>query len=232
MKHLIKLIICFLITAILMFFFYHLQGQESKCIEYKVIEHEICIDSIATFSDWDKFKLEMFYLAGRLTKEHEFTISQYTLYDYLMKTVFAECKFKTGTAAINRLSDARGAIQWMPKLRRKLGVPEDVHNMPLSLQVPYIETYFNYKIDRHKIDTKKIKSFVDVYCIVFAPAYADNSKNSILYSRHKNCGAFCWKHKKRKCAYHANKGYDISKDGRIRKAEIESYVLNKHYRKK
>ena len=229
MKHLFKLFICFAITAFLMFCFYQMQGQPEV---QKEIKEEICFDVQSCVSDWDKFRLGMYNLSGRLTSSYEFEITQYQLYDFMMKTVFAECKFKTGKAAINRISNARGSIQWMPKLRKKLGVPENIHEIPLHLQIPHIEKYFNYKIKRHRINTKKVKSFVDVYCIVFAPAYSDRSKDSVLYSKHRNCGSFCWKHKRKKCSYHANKGYDITDDGEIRKYEISEYVLNKHFRNK
>lgn len=169
-----------------------------------------------SWSPWDSFRIATMDLACRMNREFKFGMSDIRLYDALMKTFFAECKFKVGKAAINSKSDARGIIQWMPGLRRKLNVPENIHEIPLKNQLPYVYEYFKYKVDRHNMDTSKIDEFVDIYCIVFAPAYADRELWHAMYSKPTK-------------AYLYNQGYDYNDDGKITKWEVNHYILNKHY---
>jgi len=165
-------------------------------------------------SDWDNFRKKTFLMAVNLKNDYSMPMSEVFLYDALMKTFYAECKFKIGAGAINKVSDARGLIQWTRRTRKKLNVPEDIHTRPLAEQVDHADQYFRYKIWAHKMDVCKIDSVIDIYCIVFAPARADKPIDYIVYSKGK--------------AYSQNRGYDTNRDHKITKREIEERIL-RHY---
>lgn len=203
--------------------------------------HDVLIKDEKHYTKWDAFRYATYRLAEGLNTEFHTSLSDVQLYDGLMKTFFAECKFKVGDDAVNGLSGAKGLIQWMPSIRKKLDIPNDIHNYELVDQLPYAHTYLVDVINKHNINPKKIDKFIDVYCLIFAPAFADANDNAVFYVscqyRAKQCPYFKnmnkkWKHKGKRCAYHSNNGYDLNKDGKLTKSEISDYIIGKHYKKK
>lgn len=190
-------------------------------------------------TDWDRFRLAAFDTAQALRKDYGFNLTDVQVYDGLQKTFFAECKFK-GSAA-NPISSAKGIIQFMKSTRKRLDIPHDIDKLPEIKQLHYVSLYYRDCIKRHKIDGRKIDSFIDLYMVVFAPSCTTAPDWKTVYTsclhRHKGCGYFKRPNGKRmnrgrRCAYHSNLGYDTDGDGRITKAEIRDRILNKHYRNK
>lgn len=55
------------------------------------VEH---LEAFRSLSYWDSYRLEMYRMAQRLVNKYEFSISPVRLYDYIMKTVYAECNLE------------------------------------------------------------------------------------------------------------------------------------------
>lgn len=226
-------------------------------IKYRI--HGVYKEDTNSLSDWDKF-CKAVYLAAVDIKEEcpDIPLSEVYLYDYLMKVVYAECKYNWGTAqetlngvlikydknqakhgktkkirdyhrslayrnGINWRSDARGIIQFMPKTRKKYEVPHNINEYPLHEQVPHLKKYYIDKLKHQwtsskggNLDLTKIDNFMDIYCITFAPATADDHDNAAMYSSGK--------------AYSQNRRYDRNNDGVIRKREVAQYIINKHFK--
>lgn len=182
-------------------------------------------------STWDLFRLKMYILAEELDSIYNFPLKPIELYDYMMKTTFAESKFDG--SAKNSKSTAKGGWQYMKNTREQLDIPHNVDKIPLHEQVKYKKKYFMYKMKSQKIDPSKVDEFVDVYCIIFSPGNADEPSSKLLFRTCSRSKRRCKKKGNSKwlCAYHANNGYDVNKDGNIKKKEIGDYILNKHYKK-
>jgi len=178
---------------------------------------------IGQLSNWDKFRQATYQLAIELNCQYNYQMTDLHLYDSLMKTFYTESTYKRGQGAINKKSGAKGIIQFLKSTRAKLNVPDDINNYKLHDQIPFVKKYFQHKMRLHKIDPSKINEFIDIYLIVFAPAYSDNDPDTVLYS--KKC-----KSKNRcKCAYHSNRAYDTDKDGKIKKDEVKKYIIGRHF---
>ena len=229
-----------------------------KEIKYRI--HDVYKKDTNSLNDWDKF-CKSIYLAAKDIKEEcpNIPLSEIYLYDYLMKVVYAECKYNWGVAerevdgvlikynrklaknsnsniternlhrsiaysnGINWRSDARGIIQFMPRIRKKYGVPHNINEYPLHKQVPYLKKYYINKLKYQwtsskggNLDLTKIDNFMDIYCITFAPATADDHDNATMYSSGK--------------AYAQNRRYDRNNDGIIKKREVANYIINKHFK--
>ncbi len=183
-------------------------------------------------SEWDLLRKHTYKLAGNFKLNYpDVPVDQLYIYDALMKVFYVECKYKVGDGAINNITDARGIIQWMPKTRKKLSVPNDIHTWPLYKQLPHVENYLMYKIRSHKIKTRKLNDFIDFYMIVLFPRAADKHMDYKIFDEKckERCGKF--RSGKKWCAYHANSGYDANKSGRVTKREIRTYILTKHFQK-
>ena len=210
------------------------------------IEIDTCEEFVP--SEWFKFKSAAYDTACSLNKDLGFNMSNLQVYDGLMKVFFSESKFK-GTAA-NPISSARGIIQFMRSTRNKLGIPHNIAELSELEQLHYVSLYYRDRIKSHNIDCKKVDSFIDIYMVVFAPAYTTAPDWKCVYKSCEHGKKICpWyavclsmvkankesalvKGKdRRRCAYHANWGYDRNKDGKILKAEIRDYILKKHYQK-
>lgn len=184
-------------------------------------------------SDWDRFRIAAYDTCISIGHRHKFAMDDIQIYDGFMKTFFAESKFHASTRAINSITDAKGIIQFMPNIRKKLNIPDNVYHYKLIDQLPYVSKYIDFKMKRNSINGRKIDSFVDIYCLIFAPAYADAPSDAGFY---KSCTLrkiqcpYKRKGKGKRCAYHANFPYDVNKDGIIRKNEISDYILSKHYK--
>lgn len=181
----------------------------------------------------DKYRAGLYIMAGMAKKKYKtIPLDTLDLAVAFSKVGYLECKNRVGVSAINKHSDARGVWQWMPSYRKKHGVPEDVYDFELHEQLPYMWQYFCHKMDNQyttptggRLDHSKIKSWVDVYALIFAPRFADDGLDVQFY---KSCGGKC-KNKKRKCAYHGNQGYDYNKDGAITKRDIRDRAEAKHF---
>lgn len=220
--------------------------KERKVIKEKAIELiskyrvlTLINKSTDSLSDWQKFQKGVYLMAVDIKQIYPIALDTIGLYDSFMKTAYAECKFAVGIGAINKISDARGVWQFMPKYRARHNVPENVHTLPLYKQVKYMYEYARYKLDNQwttnkggSINTTKIDDFIDVYCLIFAPKYTDDPDHVTLYAKCKKPKAckYSRKGKGRRCAYHANQGYDRNKNGLISKGEVGKYILNKHYK--
>lgn len=178
---------------------------------------------LGELSKWDKLRYSTYLLATELNQKYKFGMTDIKLYDSLMKTFYAESTYKTGDKAINKNSGAKGIIQFLKSTRKKLDIPDDINEYALHDQIPFVKRYIEHKIKLHKINTSKIDDFIDVYLIVFAPAYSDNDMDSTLYSKKCKSKSSC------KCAYHANKAYDINRDGKINKQEVRDFIVKKHF---
>ena len=183
-------------------------------------------------SEWDKFRAVAYDTCVSIGRRHKFGMTDLQIYDGFMKTFFAESKFHASKKAINPITKAKGLIQWMPSIRKKLNIPDNVYHFKLVDQLPYVSKYIDFKMKDNRINGRYVNSFVDIYCLVFAPAYADAPDNAGFYKsctqRKKQC-PYKRNGKGKRCAYHANSAYDVNKDGVIRKNEISKYILDKHY---
>lgn len=192
-------------------------------------------DDFESLSNRDKYRAGLYVMATLAKKRYpKLGIDTLDLAVAFSMTGYLECKNKVGNAAVNRHSDARGVWQFMPRHRKKYGVPENVHMLELHEQIPYMWKYFCHKIDSQwtnddgdPLDQSKIKEWIDVYCLIFAPKFADDGLDAAFY-RSCNGKTYCG-NVKRKCAYHGNKGYDHNNDGAISKRDIRDRAIKKHF---
>jgi hypothetical protein len=181
----------------------------------------------------DKYRAGLYVMARNAKNRYPLlSIDTLRLAVAFSKVGYLECKNRVGQSAINKHSDARGVWQWMPKYRKKHGVPENIHDFQLHEQLPYMWAYFCHKMDNQyttptggRLDATKIKYWVDVYALIFAPRFADDALDVGFY---KTCGGTC-ANRKKKCAYHGNRGYDYNNDGYISKRDIRDRAEAKHF---
>lgn len=206
--------------------------------------------------DIDKFRKELYLMGQRIKEDYPIAMSDIELLIAFRKVVFLECKNKTGCAAINGGcnwkanggSNARGAIQIMPKFRERHGISEYDHELPLYQQIPNIEYFIRHKLKNqwveirpegadnsdNRLDPTKITHWIHVYALVFSPMNANKDidtpfyRDCTRYNRSKPC-RYNSKGRKVKCSYHGNSGYDIDNTGYITLRNIMDYADKRHF---
>ena len=196
-------------------------APESDLIKLRNLDEKMDVRELEfeeTLSVWDSTRLAYFALSKDLVYDYDIPMQPIQFYDKLMKVMYAECKFKTGHAAINKKSNAKGAIQWTKRMRKRLDVPENINELSLINQLTYVEEYFRHRFDG-MVDGSKVKTFADVYMIIFAPAYANSPDSKVMYAMKSKCP---------KC-YTQNRAYDRNGDGKITKGEAAIEVIRRYY---
>lgn len=171
---------------------------------------------------WNRFRREMYLVADSLYIIHQDKMSDIVspvlLYQWLMRTLHAESKYNP--AAVNKKSDATGLIQLMPfhwneyGFRSKKSIIK-THELDQCWSIVF--RWFDEEFKgRYKKTLNQIDSFIDVYLVVFLPAFADDPDDKLLFSKKSNPG---W--------YRQNSGYDVNKDGDVFKYEINSRITKK-----
>lgn len=175
-------------------------------------------------TNWNCFRFEAWEIALR-TKERypSIGLTELQIYDFMMKTFRLESGFLANAAT--KLGTAQGIFQCTASNRKRLGFPKNWLKLSPIQQLPYYEKYLFASLDAIK-DHSKICDRGDFYMINFMPAYADAADTKVL-ARH--CGGKCkaFGHSKHFCAYHANKAFDLNKDGKITKGEVHQLVDRK-----
>lgn len=128
--------------------------------------------------------------------------------DWLMQVFWAESRLKAN--AVNPKTKAVGLIQFMPDTAKGLGTTvEALRAMNAVQQLDYVRLYFlPYK--------GKMKSYYDVYSIVFFPALIGKPDNWVLQTKNLSPGVIAKQ----------NPIININKDGQITVAEFKKYVYN------
>lgn len=174
-------------------------------------------------TDWDRFRLAVYKTAISLKETYpNINGTPKQIYSWSMKTFYQESGYDPH--AKNPHSSARGLFQAMAATRKALNMPV---GLSLNEQVDYYQKYIKMQINSQKIKTDNLNSVGDWYLIVFYPALADKSDNTVF----AKCAGFNAKYcnKKggwKKCNYHANPIYDLNKDGVVYKKEICHHIEN------
>ena len=202
-----------------------------KTFKNKKINKVLNIVYTDSLVEWDYFRIATYDLAEDFKQKYQFDMEVDEIYRALMKVFYIECSFKTGELGINLKSNAKGIIQFTSRTRNTLSVPENINEYELIYQLPFVFDYFEHKIKQQRTKTHLINSFVDVYCVVFAPYFADKPDGAHVYSSCKKRTDKCKFYNKSKnsfCAYHGNRIYDVDKSGIIQKYEIADYLASKY----
>lgn len=189
----------------------YIQAQQAHLKQGKSIPVAQLIDyPTEKTSDWDIFRLRMYSMAKELKFDHGLKASHEQIYNWTMKTIFIESGYKPD--AKNPKSTAQGLIQCLKSTRESLGVHGELTDYSAIQQVGIIHHYFNRKIST--VGAENINSFIDFYMLVFYPRASSKPLNYTLFRQGSK-------------AYKANKGYDLNKDGEVKKAEIASFINRK-----
>jgi hypothetical protein len=129
--------------------------------------------------------------------------------NWLMQAMFQESGLDS--TAVNPISKAVGLIQFMPATATGLGTSTDaLRKMSNIEQLNYVQKYLStYK--------GKIKSFVDLYMCIFFPVAIGKPGDFVLETRNLSAEKIAKQ----------NGIYDLNKDGKITKAEVEAAILKK-----
>lgn len=130
--------------------------------------------------------------------------------NWIMAVMFIESR--CNPQAVNSGSHATGLIQFTKKTAENLlnTTVEHIEKLNACQQLPYVKTYLKKQKGK-----RKINSLIDTYLLVFFPAAIGQSNNYVLQT------------KDRSAAYYAklNSGYDLNKDKRITKGEVEQSIM-------
>ncbi len=112
--------------------------------------------------------------------------------------------------AVNRITGATGLIQFMPNTAKGLGTTTaELYEMDNLEQLEFVYKYLNsYKGQMHSLS--------DVYLAVFFPAAVNKSNDDILQTSSLSAAKIAAQ----------NPGFDVHKDGKVTKGEIESFLKN------
>lgn len=126
--------------------------------------------------------------------------------NWLMMVMWAESK--VNPRAVNPTSGATGLIQFMPNTARSLGTTtERIKQLDAVEQLYYVQKYFAWK-------RGKMKSYYDVYAVVFFPAAIGKPDNWILKTPRTLASTIA----------RQNPAINLNKDNEITVAEFKAYV--------
>lgn len=127
--------------------------------------------------------------------------------NWLMQVMYSESRLRANN--INPISKATGLIQFMPATAKGLGTTvEQLRTMNAVQQLDYVYKYFlPYK--------GKMKSYYDVYAVVFFPAMIGKADSWVLQAKNLSPGIIAKQ----------NPVVNINKDGQITVAEFKQYVF-------
>jgi hypothetical protein len=128
--------------------------------------------------------------------------------DWLMQVMWSESRLNP--AAVNPISKATGLIQFMPATAKSLGTSVDaLKSMTAVQQLEFVRKYFlPYK--------GKMKSYYDVYAVVFFPALIGKPDTWVLQTARLSPGVIAKQ----------NPVVNVNKDDKITVAEFKEYVYN------
>jgi len=128
--------------------------------------------------------------------------------NWLMSVMLLESSLNP--QAINKITGAVGLIQFMPATAKELGVTLDqLYDMDNIQQLDYVYKY----LSRYK---GKMNNLSDVYLSVFFPAAVNKSNDYILQTSSLSAAKIAAQ----------NPAFDMDKDGKVTKGEIESFLQN------
>lgn len=116
--------------------------------------------------------------------------------------------------AVNKSTHATGLIQFMPDTATKSlnTTVEHIETLTACQQLPYVKTYLKKQKGK-----RKINSLIDTYLLVFFPAAIGQSNDYVLQTKNRSAAKIA----------RQNSGYDINKDKRITKGEVEQSIMKK-----
>ncbi|RQO68526.1 hypothetical protein DBR40_19995 [Pedobacter sp. KBW01] len=122
--------------------------------------------------------------------------------EWLADCIYSESEYNP--SARNKLTNASGLIQFMPKTAISLGTTvEKIRGMTNVQQLPYVEAYFKMQIKSFG----KPKDALDVYLLIFYPVWV-GKPDSALASQ---------------AAFSKNSYIDLNKDGKLTKGEFRTW---------
>lgn len=121
---------------------------------------------------------------------------------------------KCNPQAVNGSTHATGLIQFMPKTAKESlnTTVEHIKTLTACQQLPYVKTYLKKQKGK-----RKINSLIDTYLLVFFPAAIGKSNDYVLQTDSVSAAKIA----------RQNPGYDINKDKRITKGEVEQSIMKK-----
>ncbi len=130
--------------------------------------------------------------------------------EWIMAVIHSESRFNPKVKN-KKGSGARGLIQWMPYVYKRLGVSR----LPSTAveQLDLVEQYFCER----QAEVGAFKNLTDLRLAVLYPSAVRKSKNYILYE-------------KPSIAYKQNSGLDANKDGKVTVKDV-SWKMRRNYRK-
>lgn len=116
--------------------------------------------------------------------------------------------------AVNKSTHATGLIQFMPDTATESlnTTVEHIRGLTACQQLPYVKTYLKKQKGK-----RKINSLIDTYLLVFFPAAIGQSNDYVLQTKDRSAAKIA----------RQNTGYDINKDKRITKGEVEQSIMKK-----
>ena len=130
--------------------------------------------------------------------------------NWIMAVMYIESK--CDPQAVNPDSHATGLIQFTKTTAKKLlnTTVEHIETLTACQQLPYVKTYLKKQKGK-----RKINSLIDTYLLVFFPAAIGQSNDYVLQTKDQSA------------AYYAklNSGYDLNKDKKITKGEVEQSIM-------
>lgn len=128
--------------------------------------------------------------------------------DWLLSVMLLESSINP--QAVNKYTNAVGLIQFMPSTATELGTTTaELYEMNNLQQLDYVYKY----LSRY---AGKMNSLSDVYLSVFFPAAVNKANDYILQTSSLSAAKIASQ----------NPAFDIDKDGKVTKAEIESFLQN------
>lgn len=130
--------------------------------------------------------------------------------EWIMAVIHSESRFNPKVKN-KKGSGARGLIQWMPYVYKRLGVSK----LPSTAveQLDLVEQYFCER----QVEVGAFKNLTDLRLAVLYPAAVGKSQAYVLYQ-------------KPTLAYEQNSGLDVNKDGKVSVKDI-SRKMHRNYRK-
>ncbi|TYB78337.1 transglycosylase SLT domain-containing protein [Bizionia myxarmorum] len=131
--------------------------------------------------------------------------------NWLMAVINFESAGTFSPSIENHITGATGLIQFMPNTAQSLGTTVSaLSRMSGVQQLDYVKQYYNpYKT--------KIKSYIDLYFATFFPIAIGKAGNYVLQTSRIPPGVIAT----------SNPIFDINKDGKITKQEVETVMLSR-----